>query len=88
MEQMKQQQQRSQGQGRVKVIMSQKYNNPLKLYSADNVIDTFSTQVGSILQDYQQWPYKVDSSATRIPQFAEFGSEKYNETGVLDFYWH
>lgn len=54
MEQMKQQQQKSQGQGRVKVIMSQKYNNPLMLYSADNVIDTFSTQVGSILQDYQQ----------------------------------
>lgn len=75
MEQMKQQQQqKSQGQGRVKVIMSQKYNNPLMLYSADNVIDTFSTQVGSILQDYQQWPSKV-----------EFGSEKYCETRALDW---
>jgi hypothetical protein len=39
---------------RVKVIMPQKYNSPLAMYSADNVLETFTAQAESMLNNIEQ----------------------------------
>jgi hypothetical protein len=53
MEQMRQQRQRQQpqapGSQRVKVFMPQQYNSPMGMYSAHNVLETFTAQAESML---------------------------------------
>lgn len=39
---------------RVKVIMPQQYNSPLAMYSADNVLETFTAQAESMLNNMEQ----------------------------------
>lgn len=50
MEQMKRQQQPAASQ-RVKVFMPQQYNSPMGMYSAHNVLETFTAQAGTMLDN-------------------------------------
>jgi len=60
MEQMRRQQQHQQqwqpavGSGRVKVFMPQQYNSPMGMYSAHNVLETFTAQAESMLDTLEK----------------------------------
>jgi len=60
-EQMRRQQQQQQqwqqpavGSGRVKVFMPQQYNSPMGMYSAHNVLETFTAQAESMLDTLEK----------------------------------
>jgi hypothetical protein len=42
------------GGGRVKVFMPQQYNSPLGMYSADNVLETFTAQADAMLDNIER----------------------------------
>jgi len=55
MEQMRRQQQwQPAGSGRVKVFMPQQYNSPMGMYSAHNVLKTFTAQAESMLDTLEK----------------------------------
>jgi len=61
-EQMRRQQQYQQqwqpatgGSGRVKVFMPQQYNSPMGMYSAHNVLETFTAQAESMLDTLERY---------------------------------
>jgi len=58
LEQMRRQQQQWQpagaGSGRVKVFMPQQYNSPMGMYSAHNVLETFTAQAESMLDTLEK----------------------------------
>jgi len=56
MEQMRREQQQQQWQpgGRVKVFMPQQYNSPMGMYSAHNVLETFTAQAESMLDTLEK----------------------------------
>jgi len=59
MEQMRRQQQQQQqpaaaASGRVKVFMPQQYNSPMGMYSAHNVLETFTAQAESMLDTLEK----------------------------------
>jgi len=61
MEEMRRQQQwqpaggASAGGGRVKVFMPQQYNSPMGMYSAHNVLETFTAQAESMLDTLEKF---------------------------------
>jgi len=56
MEEMRRQQQwaPSASSGRVKVFMPQQYNSPMGMYSAHNVLETFTAQAESMLDTLEK----------------------------------
>ena len=60
MEQMRRERQQHQwppaggASGRVKVFMPQQYNSPMGMYSAHNVLETFTAQAESMLDTLEQ----------------------------------
>jgi len=48
-------QMRRQPSGRVKVFMPQQYNSPMGMYSAHNVLETFTAQAESMLDTLEKY---------------------------------
>ena len=52
----------SRGSPRVKVLMAQKYNTPLGIYSAENVIESFAVHTETALESIERYSYYSHSS--------------------------
>lgn len=75
MEQMRrerqQQQQWQQPAGRVKVFMPQQYNSPMGMYSAHNVLETFTAQAESMLDTLEK-RQPAQAAEEHAPVYSEF----------------